>query len=199
VRDVCQAADHFQRAADLPGRAWAHLFATRPVAHEGKWAEAAGLADQALMLFRQADDRYGERSALAQLGECHARLGNYELACGYARKAVAAATEAGDPTNLAFGWNVLGSVHSRLGQHSQAITCYRHALALARQRKTRLARKWLASLLARLGDASKAAGDLPAARQAWQQAQQIRDDLGLPDTQSGARFEQASTTEPAPP
>ena len=188
-----QALDHFWRAGDLPGRAWAHLFATRPAARTGDWAEAATLAGQALALFRQAGDRYGERSALAQLGECHARLGNYDLACDYARQAIEAASEARDPTNLAFAWNVLGSVHSRLGQHRQAITCYRQALALARQRKTRLARRWLASLLARLSDACQSAGDLPAARRAWQQALQIRNDLGLPDDHRiRARLEQAS-------
>jgi tetratricopeptide (TPR) repeat protein len=193
-----QALEHFRRAGDLPGRAWAHLFATRPAARQGEWAEAATLAGQALTLFRQAGDRYGERSALAQLGECHARLGNYDLACGYARQAVEAATEAGDPTNLAFSWKVLGVVHSRRGQHRQAITCYRQALALAHQRKTRLARRWLASLLTSLGDACQAAGDLPAARQAWQQALQSRNDLGLPDNhQIRAKLEQASP--PSPP
>jgi len=145
------------------------------------------------VLFRQAGDRYGERSALAQLGECHARLGNYDLARGHARQAIGAASEAGDPTNAAFAWNALGSVHSRLGQHRQAITCHQQALALARQRETRLVRRWLASLLARLGDACQAAGDLPAARQAWQQALQISNDLGLPDNRRiRARLEQAS-------
>ena len=189
--------DHFRRAGDLPGRAWAHLFATRPAARQREWAEAAALAGQALMLFRQAGDRYGERSALAQLGECHARLGNYDLARGYARQAIEAASEAGDPTNLAFAWNVPGSVHSRLGQHPQAITCYRHALALARQRKTRLARRWLASLLVDFGDACAAASDLPAAARAWRQALQILDELGLPDSLGvHARLEQASRSSP---
>ena len=42
-------------------------------------------------------------------------------------------------------------VHSRLGEHSQAISCYRQALALAHQRKTLLARWWLASLLGSFG------------------------------------------------
>ena len=45
----------------------------------------------------------------------------------------------------------------------------------------------------RLGDACQVGGDLPAARQAWQQALQIRDDLGLPDSHRiDARLEQAS-------
>ena len=35
--------------------------------------------------------------------------------------------------------------------------------------------------VARLGDACQAASDLPAVRQAWQQAQQIRNNLGSSD------------------
>ena len=104
----------------------------------------------------------------------------------------------GDPTTLAFAWKALGLVHSRLGEHRQAISCYRQALVLAQQRKSSLARNWLASLLADYGDACRAAGDLPAARQAWQQALQIRDELGLPDTRRiRARLKHASP--PSPP
>ena len=56
-----------------------------------------------------------------------------------------------------------------------------------------LARRWLGSLPACLGDACQAGGDLLAARQAWQQAPQIRNDLGLPDNHGiGARLEQAT-------
>jgi DNA-binding SARP family transcriptional activator/tetratricopeptide (TPR) repeat protein len=193
-----QALEHFRHAGDLPGRAWAHLLAARPAGLDGDWAEAASLMEQARALFRQAGDRYGEKAALASLGDHHAHLGNYELAQGYARQALEMAPEPGDPTNLALAWKALGLVHSRLGDYRQAISCYRQALALAQQRKTSLARNWLASLLADFGDACRAAGDLPAARQAWQQALQIRDELGLPDTRRiRARLEHASP--PSPP
>jgi tetratricopeptide (TPR) repeat protein len=89
-------------------------------------------------------------------------------------------------------------VHSRLGEHPRAISCYRQALALARQRGTPLAHRWLAGLLAAFGDACRDAGDLPAARQAWQQALQIRDDLRLPDNRRiRARLEHVGL--PSPP
>jgi DNA-binding SARP family transcriptional activator len=193
-----QALEHFRHAGDLPGRAWAHLFAARPAGLDGDWAEAARLMEQARVLFRQAGDRYGEKAALASLGDHHANLGNYELARGYAELALGMAAEPGDPTNLAFAWKALGLVHSRLGDYRQAISCYRQALGLTQQRKTSLARNWLASLLADFGDACRAAGDLPAARRAWQQALQIRDELGLPDTRRlRARLEHASP--PSPP
>ena len=193
-----QALEHFRHVGDLPGRAWAHLLAARPAGLDGDWAEAARLMEQARGLFRQAGDRYGEKSALASLGDHHAHLGNYDLARGYAEQALGMAAEAGDPTNLAFAWKALGLVHSRLGDYRQAVSCYQEALVLAQQRKSSLARNWLASLLADFGDACWAAGDLPAARLAWQQALQIRDELGLPGTRRlRARLEHASP--PSPP
>jgi tetratricopeptide (TPR) repeat protein len=89
-------------------------------------------------------------------------------------------------------------VHHRLGERQHAVTCYRQALVLANQWKTPLAHRWLASLLADFGDACLAAGDLPAAAGAWQQALQILDDLGLPDSPGvRAKLEQAGP--PSPP
>jgi tetratricopeptide (TPR) repeat protein len=149
-------------------------------------------------LFRQTGDRDGEGWALADLGNGRVHLGNYELARDYARQALELGPEGSEPMNLASAWKVLGLVHFRLGEHRQAIGCYQQALAHARERKNPLARRWLASLLTALGDACRAAGDLPAATDAWRQAVQILDDLGMPDTRRIiARLEQAGT--PSPP
>jgi len=88
-------------------------------------------------------------------------------------------------------------VHYRLGERHHAVSCYRQALALANQWKTPLARRWLASLLAEFGDACRAASDLPAAARAWQQAMQVLDELGLPDSLGvRARLEQAGPASP---
>jgi class 3 adenylate cyclase/tetratricopeptide (TPR) repeat protein len=174
-----QALDHFRQAGDLPGQAWAYLFTVRPAGRKGDWPRAAGLAEQALALFRRTGHRYGERTTLVVLGECHTHLGNYDLARGYARHGLELAAEPDDRANSALAWNVLGLVHTRLGEQHEAITCHRQALDLARDWKTPLARMWLASLLASFGDACQAIGDLPTARQAWQQALQIRHDLGF--------------------
>ena len=60
-----------------------------------------------------------------------------------------------------------------------------------------MARRWLATILAGLGAACRAAGDLPAAVQAWQEALQILDDLGLPDDLGiRARLERAGLAPP---
>jgi DNA-binding SARP family transcriptional activator/tetratricopeptide (TPR) repeat protein len=194
---LAQALDHLRRAGDLPGQAWVHLFASQADAWRSAWAEAAAHCGQALAVFRQAGDRYGQGLALASLGECHAHMGDYELARGYARQALELAPETGDPMVAASAWSALGLVHSRLGEHPQAIGCYRQALDLAHDRPAPLDRWKLAGLLAGFGSACRAAGDLPAATAAWQQALQILDGLGLPaNHRIRARLRQASPRSP---
>ena len=103
-----------------------------------------------------------------------------------------------DPTTLAIAWRALGFVHSRLGEPRQAIGCYRQALALVRDPKHALARRMRQVLLVRFGDACRAAGDLPAAVEAWLQAQQILRDRGWPESpRIRARLEQAGPPSPA--
>jgi hypothetical protein len=41
------ALDHFQRAGDLAGQGWAHMFTALACAWKGGWAEAVTLAGQA--------------------------------------------------------------------------------------------------------------------------------------------------------
>jgi tetratricopeptide (TPR) repeat protein/transcriptional regulator with XRE-family HTH domain len=196
--DLARALDHLRRAGDLPGQAWAHLDASLAYFVMGDWAEAATQSGQALALFRQTADQAGQGRALAGLGECHARLGNYELARGYARQALEAGSATGDPTVPAMAWDALGVAHSRLGEPRQAMGCYRQGLALVCELKEPFARALLASMLAEFGDACQAAGDLPAAVEAWRQALQVLDDLGWPDLLGvGARLEQAGP--PGPP
>ena len=173
--------DHFTRAGDLSGQAWAQLTAGLALGMKADWAEALTRAGQALALFRQTDDRAGQGWALSGLGIAHARLGNSDLARGYAREALEVTPETGDPTILAFAWEALGIAHSRLGETRQAISSYRQALAFVRDRENPMARGTLVRLLVEFGDACRADGDLPAAAEAWQQAQQILRDLGWPD------------------
>jgi len=185
-------------AGDLSGQGYAHLFASLACSIWGERAEAITQSGQVLALFRQTADPAGQGWALAGLGECHARLGNYELARGYARHALEAGPATGDPTTLAFAWDALAFVHARLGEHREAISCYQKALALVRERKNPTASGLLVRLLAESGDARRAAGDLPAAVEAWQQALQVLRELGWPDVMGvGARLEQAE--QPSPP
>ena len=195
---LARALDHFRRAGDLSGQAWAHLFASGAYTMRGDLAEAIVQSGQALALFRQTGDQAGQGWALAGLGICHAHLGDYELARGYAGQALEVTPETGDPTTLAMAWHARAFVHSQLGEQRQAISCYRQALALAGERKHPMARGVLVIMLAEFGDICRAAGDLPAAVEAWQQALQVLRDLGWPDLLGvGARLEQADLPSPA--
>jgi tetratricopeptide (TPR) repeat protein len=187
-----QALEHFRQAEDLPGQAFAHLAASLAYGWAGDLAEAIKQGQAALEFYRETGDPTGQGWAMAGLGGCHAYLENYDLARSYARQALQVTPEDGDPTTLAFAWHALGLVHSRLGDPREAISCYQHALTFARKRENSMARKWLIIVLADFGDACQAAGDLPAAARAWQQALQILDDLRLPDDMGiSARLEQA--------
>jgi tetratricopeptide (TPR) repeat protein len=194
---LARAVDHFRRVGDLSGQAWAHLFASGACTMRGDLAEAVVQSGQALALFRQTADQAGQGWALAVLGECHARLGDYELARGYARQALEVGPETGDPTALAMAWDARAFVHSQLGEPREAISCYRQAVALVGERQHPMARGVLVIMLAEFGDACRAAGDLPAAVEAWQQALQVLSDLGWPDLLGvGARLEQAGLSSP---
>ena len=193
AEDLAHALGHFRQAGDLSGQAWAHLFASMAYAVMGDWAEGVTQSEHALALFRRTGELAGQGWALAGLGECHARLGNHEPARGYAQQALEAGPATGDPTSLAMSWDALGLLHSQLGEPRQAISCYRQALAFIRELKHPMARALLLGLLAGLGDACQAAGDQPAAIEAWQQALQLLDDLGWPDLVGiHARLEQAA-------
>jgi tetratricopeptide (TPR) repeat protein len=67
--------------------------------------------------------------------------------------------------------------HHHLGHHPQALTCYQHALDLFRDLGDRYEE---AATLTRLGDTHHAAGDLAAARDTWQRALVILDELDHP-------------------
>jgi tetratricopeptide (TPR) repeat protein len=194
---LVQALGHFRQAGDLRGQAFAHLWGSLACAWTGNWAEAVTQGERALALYRQVGSQSGEGHALASLAECHARQRNYDLARDYARQALQAAPATGDPMTLAFAWDALGFVDSALGKPHKAMSCYRQALAFARKRQNSLARKMLVIMLAEFGDACRAAGDLPAAALAWQQALEILHDLRLPDILGiRARLEQSGLASP---
>ena len=182
---------HFRRAGDLNGQGWAHQIAALAYAMMGDWAESAAQSELALALFRQAGDQTGQAWVTATIGEYYVRLGNYDLGRGYARQALEGSAT-GESTSLAIAWDALGVAHFQLGEPREAIGCFLRGLALVRDLKNPLARLMTAIMLAGFGDASLAAGDLPAAVRAWHQALQVLDDLGWPDLLGiGARLEQA--------
>jgi tetratricopeptide (TPR) repeat protein len=72
----------------------------------------------------------------------------------------------------------LGHAEHHLGNFAEAAACYQHALSLFREYGARFDE---ADALTHLGDTHQAAGELAQAREAWQQALAILDDLQHPD------------------
>ena len=187
-----QALDDFEQAGDLKGQAHAHLMIDYSQLWMGdKPAHDQGHAEQALRLSREIGDMGAAANALTSLAESHADLGNWELARSYAQQALGVFSELGHPDGQGYALYCLGRVHHQLGEYGQAIDCYQQAIALPGSQLPGF-RKDYAGYLAHLGDAHQAAGDLPSARRAWQQALEIFDDLHLPDDLGiRAKIEQA--------
>jgi tetratricopeptide (TPR) repeat protein len=86
--------------------------------------------------------------------------------------------EAGYLDSLADTLDSIGYAHHRLGHHADAIASCRQALDVARRQ---LNRRQEADTLIRLSDAHVSAGHQDPARDLWQQALGILDDLGRAD------------------
>ena len=86
-------------------------------------------------------------------------------------------------------WDSLGYAEHHLGNFAEAVACYQRALSISRESGDRYHE---AEALTHLGDTHQAAGELAQAREAWQQALAILDDLQHPDADQ-VRAKLAST------
>jgi tetratricopeptide (TPR) repeat protein len=84
----------------------------------------------------------------------------------------------------------LGDAEHNLGNHARAVTCYRHAISLCRDLGDRDGE---AVVLVQLGDTHAAAGNIDAARDAWQRALPLFDGIRGRDTDH-VRARLAATT-----
>jgi tetratricopeptide (TPR) repeat protein len=88
--------------------------------------------------------------------------------------------ELSDKPGEAATWDSLGYIRHQMGNHGQAVDCYQHALEIYEEGGHRY---YQADTFTHMADVKQAAGDLDAARDAWQRALAILDDLGHPDAE----------------
>ena len=112
------------------------------------------------------------------VGWMHALLGDYEQALEFCEEALGMYRGRGDPLNEAATWDSLGYSLLHLGRLEEAISCLRTAVSLIKVLPTGY---YQTTMLLHLGDAYHAAGDLDHARQAWQEALAILEDLNHSD------------------
>jgi tetratricopeptide (TPR) repeat protein len=143
-----------------------------------------GHYDQAIEHYWRAYDLYGaarhakgQAAALEGIGWCQGQQGRYHQAVRYAETAMALYRRLGDGNGEGDCWARLGEFHHLLGQYPQAMDCHRRAITLCRQLGKRADE---AAALTGLGDSALAAGSPGAAREAWDEALAILDELRLP-------------------
>jgi tetratricopeptide (TPR) repeat protein len=97
------------------------------------YADAIALQEYALAAAREVGDRYGEGTALHQLGRVYWRLGRYDEALDSHQRSLEIARSVGDRAGEADRLNNMGSVYDIWGRNEEAIDCYEQALAIRRE------------------------------------------------------------------
>jgi tetratricopeptide (TPR) repeat protein len=181
-----EAHDHYLRALALYrelgshwGRARVHQHLSRLFESEGLHRRALTHARRSLNHYRADKDVAGESAALNHVGWVLAQLGDHYRALVHCRESLALAEDAGDLNGQAHIRDSLGYVHLRLGEYEAAAAHYRRAVALFRQTGDRLS---AARGLTRLAETCQHSAHPDAARDAWDHALALTDQLGLPDT-----------------
>ena len=179
----------YRRLDDRRGEAWAQLGLSRLAEVQGRYANALGHGEQALRLFHAIGHQTGEAQMLNNVGWCHARLGDYQRARGFCEQSLDLIATLGGCDFECQVWDTFGYIELHLGDFARAVGHFESALGLCREYGDRYSE---AEILIHVGDARHAAGELPQARQAWQQALAIYDDIEHPDAEK-VRAKLAST------
>jgi DNA-binding SARP family transcriptional activator/tetratricopeptide (TPR) repeat protein len=180
-RQLLDALTLYRSLGDRAGQASCQCGLGRLCESQGDHARALRHARHALRLYRAVGDVAGQAAALNGIGWDNALLGNNQRALSYCERALELHRATGDRFGEAATLDSLGYCHHQAGRHSQAVTFYQHALDTYADVGERYYR---AHTLIRLGETRQASGNPRAARDNWQQAAQILDDLHHPDAES---------------
>lgn len=179
IEHVRQALDLFTELGNRSGAAHVHIWAGEVLSHRDD-RQALDHAQQALDLYRITGNRAGEAIALGNMGWYRCKLGEYQQAIACSEPALELAREIGDRGEEGAAWENLGHAHHHLGNPEYALTCYHHALDLYRQIGDRY---YETTALTALGDVLVATGDRDTARDSWQQALAILEELQHADAE----------------
>jgi tetratricopeptide (TPR) repeat protein len=113
-------------------------------------------------------------AALNNSAWCRIPFGELEPARDRCLEAISLCRSLGYTPGEAGTWDTLGYVYQHLGDYAEAVRCFRTALQLGEASGNRLL---LANTLGHLAETHALAGDLSAARAAWQRALDVYDDL----------------------
>jgi DNA-binding SARP family transcriptional activator len=168
----------YQQLGNRRGEALA-LFGLASIAEFlGQYGEALSYAEEAAGLFHDLGDQAGEAELLNAAGWYHALLGDYQQARRLCRQALALSTRDGSHHLEGNIWKSLGYAEYQAGDFAEAAACAERALSIFRA----VGDRWgEVDTLTNLGDIWRSAGESPRAREAWQQALDIQNELQHPD------------------
>jgi DNA-binding SARP family transcriptional activator/Tfp pilus assembly protein PilF len=176
------ALDLGRQRSDRQGQARAHIGLAFVFERQGRYGESLTQCMHALELYQVLGDHARQAMTVNNIGWCHVQMGNYQQALTWCHQAIALHQELGDAHGQAASssWDSLGYANYQLGDYVQAANCLQEAVRLFGEFGDRYGQ---AEALTHLGDARFAAGHLKAAREAWQQALAILDDLRHADAE----------------
>jgi tetratricopeptide (TPR) repeat protein/transcriptional regulator with XRE-family HTH domain len=181
IGDHDQARGHFtrslklyQRLGNRIGEAKVHQNLFFLAQRQGRYAPALSHAGQAVSLYQAIGDKQGQAEALNDVAWCHCLLGDYQQARAFARQAVTLSAALGHRRAERHAWDTLGYAEHHLGYLAEAADTYERALRLHREAGDRF---YEADTLVHLGDARAAADEPALAREAWQKALAILEDM----------------------
>jgi len=169
------ALDLFRRIpGDRAAEARAHIAMGSAYGRQGRFRDARRHAEQARDLYRDAGHQAGFAGATNNIGWYALQLGEYEQALSLCQESLAAFRVSNNSFGAAHALDSLGCTHLRMGQHEQAIALCRQSHQILIEIGDRYGQ---AQILDHLGDAYSARADIAAARETWQRALEILDNL----------------------
>jgi tetratricopeptide (TPR) repeat protein len=175
-----EAFDHLHRALtwheqadEVDGQAHVHQTLSWSWGKLGDDRRALEHATHALHLFQRLDTPVWETIALNGVGWCHAQLGEYDEGRQYCEAALSLLSGHPNVVIEAIVLDSLGYIAHHTGEHTQAVDYYQRALACRDNNDT----YEMASNLESLGHPLVALGRHEQAREAWQQALDLFQDL----------------------
>lgn len=191
LQDLDHALDHLSSALELrhqlaepAGVAAVSLDLSHVHEQRGDFDQALHYGQIALRLYRSHANRAGEAFALNAVGWCHALKESYPealICCEQALELCAQLDRQIHQIARAYVHDSLGFIYQHTGRSAESVASYQQALDIFRGLDNRY---FMAATLTRLGDAHHAAHDVPAAREALQEALIIYDDLHHPDRET---------------
>lgn len=131
-----------------------------------------------------------ESRSLNNLGNSHARLGDYQTARGLFERSLLIDRELGDKSNEGTSLNNLANLYTNLGQYDQALTLYQQSLQI---HQTLNNRSQIAITLNNIGQVYDRQGDYSKALNTYQQARYLSQTINDLDNEATVLNNMGST------